>query len=121
MVDPENWSLPEEFTRVLKEHMGSVPTFFYVPWPPTMLPAINAELTFSGVPTTNDRCVVDSIDFDYMKEEGVTAYIVTRNKWKPKSMTPYVLHKFAKEGFLLEDMTSLHEVLEESGLWTQLE
>lgn len=120
-IDPENWDLPDEFDEALGKYVDSVPTLYYLPWPPTMLPWKGATIFFNGIPVATDEVAVEKIDFQYTKAKGVEAFIVTAHNWRPQDFDLQTLHAFAAEGVLIENMTkSLKEVLEEAGLWQQL-
>ena len=122
IIDPENWDLPDEFDKALGIYVDSIPTMYFLPWPPTMLPSKGATISFDGVPTTVDEVVVEKIDFQYSKAKGIDAFVVTAHSWRPEDFDLQTLHAFATEGILVENMTtSLKEVLEEAGLWQQLD
>ncbi len=120
-IDPENWDLPDEFDEALGMYVDSIPTMYFLPWPPTMLPPKGSTISLNGIPSRTDEVVVERIDIQYQKEKGVEAFIATKHDWQPEHFDLYTLYSFAAEGFIVENMTkSLTEVLQEAGLWQQL-
>ena len=120
-IDHDRWELPQEFAEALRKYIGSIPTPIYLPWPATMLPEKGAKFCFYGLPASVCDYVAGDTGFDYLKEEGVTAYVVMEADWNPELFNLQALYCFAEEGFLLEEQKKpIQEALEEAGLWEKL-
>lgn len=120
-IDCDEWKLPGIYDDALEPYIDSIPTTFYLPWSPMMLPSKGQRIIFPGIIISFDTLIASDISYEYSSQTGIIAHIEAILNGHSRDFDVAALYGFATEGFLIENMTkTIRQVLEEANLWTEL-
>ena len=111
-----DWDLPLDVQEVLSDNEGCDPTCFFLPWPVEAVPPVGATLNFDGLSVKLSPLTVESLEYDYTEQRGVTVFVQT-SEWNPATFGMGELVTCAQQGFVTEDpMEPLTDVLKDASL-----
>src|SRR5271154_542882 len=101
----DTWRMSADYKKVAEEHIDSIPTTFYLPWPEDLTPSVGEKFVFLNMMEPNTEMVVKDIEYFYSSEEGIGIFVTIEPTEELRRVTPfdeYNLVFAATEGWLFE-------------------
>lgn len=119
--DQKLWDLSDRYQKAIEKYIQSIPTTFYVVWPPEAIPPVGSTIMLYDMPgRLGENLTVMKLEYGYCREDDLEVYI--RTDLVPDfRIDVYDLTFLAEAGCLFDSKLPIENALAASGLPSRID